>query len=84
MAAKHRGVIGQQLQRYNGQHRLQKLRYVRDGNQMVGKLFNVFIALGRNNNSFSAASPDLFDVAHNFVVLGPLCGNKDRRHIVND
>jgi len=32
VASKHGGVVGQQLQRHNGQHRLQKLRHIRDGN----------------------------------------------------
>ena len=50
---------------------------------MVGVLLDILIAFGRYYDGLSTACLDLGDVAHNFVILRPGCGNKDRRHPVN-
>jgi len=51
---------------------------------MVGVRFDIFVAFGCNDDGLAAACADLFDIAHNLVVLGAGGCDEDGGHSVGD
>src|SRR6266540_6320399 len=81
-AARHGGVVGDELERDDAQQRLERLVRVGDVNDVVAVAADVRVAFGGDDDDPAAAGADLFDVADDFFVLNAARGDEDDRHAV--
>ena len=82
-AAQAGDAVGEQLQRYDGQHGLQERRRARDVDDVVRVVLDVLVAVRRDRDHVGAAGAHLLDVRHDLVVH-PLVvgGDHDDRSVL--
>ena len=79
--AQQGNVIGQELQRHDGYHRLQIVGHLRDVNHFVGPGRDRSVSLTRHRDHRTTPGLDLFEIAHHLIEDRSARDQKDRRRV---